>query len=149
MTSSSIHSLDSTTATQIEGDYFDRSGTLFGRLFDYIKSNDIAMTTPVEGRLDNAEMRFHLGADAPAAVQDAGPVRVVEVASRRVARLGAEGSYSEENVAEARARLEAWIAANPQWRATAPAYAVFWNGPFTLWFMKRFEVHIVVEPNEG
>lgn len=136
-------------ATEAEGDYFNHSGTLFRRLFDYIKSHDVAMTVPVEGRLDRAEMRFYLGADAPAAVEDAGPVRVVEIASRRVARLGAEGAYSEKNVGAVRSRLESWVAANPEWRATGPAYAVFWNGPFTPWFMKRFEVHIAVEPNAG
>jgi len=130
-----------------EGDYFDRSSMLFRRLFDYIKVHGIAMTVPVEGRLDNAEMRFHLGTDASRTVQDDGPVRVMNAASRRVARLGAKGAYSEENVGAARSRLEAWLAENPQWRSTGPAYAVFWNGPFTPWFMKRFEVHIAVEPN--
>jgi hypothetical protein len=134
-------------ASDAQGEYFDRSSMLFRRLFDYIKTHDIAMTVPVEGRLDSAEMRFHLGTDAPSTAQDDGPVRVVNAASRRVARLGAKGAYSEENVGAARSRLEAWLAVNPQWRSTGPAYAVFWNGPFTPWFIKRFEVHIAVEPN--
>jgi hypothetical protein len=136
-------------ATEAEGDYFDRSGTLFRRLFDYIGTNDIAMTVPVEGRLDSAEMRFYLGAEAAASAEGSGPVRVIDTASRRVARLGAKGSYSRENVDAVRSRLEAWVDANPEWRAAGPVYAVFWNGPFTPWFMKRFEVHIVVESNAG
>ena len=107
------------------------------------------MTVPVEGRLDFAQMRFHLGPDARETVQRAGPVRVVDAPSRRVARLGARGSYSKENVEAVRSRLEAWLDANPEWHAIGPAYAVFWNGPFTPWFMKRFEVHIGIEQKSG
>ena len=42
--------------------------------------------------------------------------------------------------------LEAWLASQNAWRAAGAPYAVFWNGPFTPWFMKRFEVHVPVEP---
>ena len=27
-----------------------------------------------------------------------------------------------------------------------PAYAVYWNSPFTPWFLKRYEVHVRVRP---
>ena len=130
-----------------DGAYFDESDRLFGRLFDYIRSNEISMTVPVESELEPAAMRFFLGPDAPADVRDAGAVRVVEIPQRRVASLAAEGRYSAENVGRVRGELEAWVAADAG-RARdgdgCGTYAVFWNGPFTPWFMKRFEVHLPV-----
>ena len=132
-------------STAAEGRYFERSGELFGRLFEYISANDIAMTVPVEGRLDAAEMRFFVD-PAVASATSSQLVDVVSTSARRVARLGGKGSYSEENIAAVRAKVEAWIAANPKWQASGPAYAVFWNGPLTPWFLKRFEVHIAIAP---
>ena len=40
------------------GNYFDHSNRLFGPLFRYISSHQIAMTTPVEARIDGAAMFF-------------------------------------------------------------------------------------------
>jgi hypothetical protein len=134
-------------ATEIEGGYFQSSDVLFRRLFDYIKANEISMTVPVEARLENAEMRFHLPS-GKGAVPDTSLIQVREKGVRHVARLGGEGSYSKDNIAPVLSRLEAWVATTPEWHADGPAYAVFWDGPFTPWFMKKFEVHIVVQRSE-
>ncbi len=32
----------------------------------------------------------------------------------------------------------------PDLQITGEPYAVYWNGPFTLWFLKQFEVHLPV-----
>jgi hypothetical protein len=130
-------------ATESEGRYFEKSDLLFRRLFNYIYERDIAMTVPVEARLDKAQMRFFLGTNVAPQENDK-LVRVVSTGSRTVARLGGEGSYSEKNIAPVRVRLEQWINANPEWQIEGPAYAVFWDGPFTLWFLKRFEVHVTI-----
>ena len=133
-------------AVEAQGSYFDHSNGLFKQLFSYISDNDISMTVPVEGQLDSAQMRFYLGQDAPDAPRDTDAVRVIEVPSRMVASIGGSGSYGESNVGAARQRLESWLADQEQWAADGEPYAVFWDGPFTLWFMKRFEVHIPLQP---
>lgn len=130
-------------STTMEGEYFHESGNLFRRLFDYIKERDMSMTVPVEGRIDRAEMRFY-GGGGVAALEHSGTVRVVEVPARRVVSIGGKGAYTEENVNAALARLEEWLVQH-EWAATDAPYAVYWNGPFTPWFLKRFEVHIPVE----
>ena len=40
------------------GNYFDGADNLFGPLFRYISKHNIAMTTPVEARVDSAAMFF-------------------------------------------------------------------------------------------
>jgi len=130
-------------STSTEGEYSDQSGDLFRRLFDYIKERDISMTVPVEGAIDRAEMRFYAG-EGVETLDNSDTVRVVQVPARRVASIGGKGAYSEENVNEALSRLEEWLLQHQIAAAGAP-YAVYWNSPFTPWFMKRFEVHIPVD----
>ena len=128
--------------TVTDGNYFDHSGLLFNRLFSYIRANNLAMTVPVEGRLEPAEMRFFLGDGVAEALDETDEISVVDVPGRHVASLGGRGAYSAENVIETSLRLEAWIETQAEWRVAGAPYAVFWNGPFTPWFLKRFEVHI-------
>ncbi len=131
-------------STETDGTYFDKSNQLFGRLFEYIKSNDVAMTVPVEGGLDAAVMRFYTGSTSPETLADTDSVRVVEVPARTVAAIGGSGAYSESNLAEALDKLTLWLEDQVEWRVVGDPYAVFWNGPFTPWFVKRFEVHVPV-----
>lgn len=127
------------------GRYFEQSGRLFGPLFRYISSNGIAMTTPVEAQIEQAAMYFWVAPSQRAKVTgNRSGVEVLEVPPRLVASLGARGGYTEENFAKAREQLATWLRNQPQLEATGPAYGVFWNGPFTPGFMKRFEVHIPI-----
>jgi len=135
--------------TAAEGSYFEQSGRLFSRLFDYIRANDVSMTVPVEGDLDRAAMRFYAGSDAPGDLADTDAVRVETVPERTVASIGGQGAYSEGNLKDALGRLEAWLISQDRWRADGEPYAVYWNGPFTPWFMKRFEVHLPVAEAKG
>lgn len=132
--------------TETEGRYFERSDGLFKRLFDYIKAHDISMTVPVQGGLTQAEMRFYLGEDAASVPAETEVVRVVDEPARWVASIGARGAYTEANLNEAKQQLVAWLDRKPEWRADGEPYAVFWNGPFTPWFIKRFEVHVPIQP---
>ena len=83
---------------RMNGNYFQGSNKMFMRLFDYIKTNDIAMTVPVEAQLENAGMRFYLGSDAPTKLDNTDEVGIVELPQRQVLRLGGKGSYSESNI---------------------------------------------------
>lgn len=138
--------LAKTLSTKLGGDYFVRDNNLFMRLFNYIKKNDIAMTVPVEAALDDADMRFYVGdADWGKAEKNEGRVSVAVMPERLVVSLGGRGSYTKKNVTAVRKQLEQWLEEQDEFQAVGIPYAVFWNGPFTPGFMKRFEIHIPVE----
>lgn len=129
------------------GDYFKQANRLFSPLFRYISAHDIAMTTPVEAQIESAAMYFWVAESQHAKVAGSGDgVEIVTVPERRVASLGARGSYSEENFTKVRVELTEWLRGHPEVEAAGPATAVFWNGPFIPGFLKRFEVHIPVRP---
>jgi DNA gyrase inhibitor GyrI len=131
---------------EMDGAYFERSNQLFMSLFNYIKKNEIDMTVPVEAGIDEASMVFYVGAkDLDKAKEDEGGVTVKTVPERLVASMGARGSYTKKNVLEARNKLDQWLESQDEYRAAGDAYAVYWNGPFTPGFMKRFEIHVPVE----
>lgn len=128
-----------------QGNYFDQSNRLFGPLFRYISRHDIAMTTPVEARIDDAAMYFWVAASQEAKVAGSdGAVVVERVPERRVASRGGRGSYSRENYEKTRDELLAWLKGQAGLEAAGAPYAVFWHGPFTPWFAKRYEVHVPV-----
>lgn len=127
------------------GNYFEQSDGLFRPLFRYISRHKIAMTTPVEARIDDAAMYFWVAESQVAKVAgNEGAVEVQRIPERRVASLGAKGSYSRGNFKKTRDTLLAWIARQKDIEAAGEAYGVFWHGPFTLWFAKRSEVHVPV-----
>ena len=128
-----------------QGNYFDQSNGLFRPLFNYISAHDIAMTTPVEAKIDGAAMFFWVAQSQRAKVAgSANGVEVMEIPERAVASLGARGSYSAQNFSKIRDELLAWLAARKDVEAAGPPYGVFWSGPFTPGFLKRFEVHVPV-----
>lgn len=132
-------------AGQGDATYFDNSGDLFRPLFRYIDARDIAMTTPVEGRVAPGQMFFWVAESERGKVDGAAPgVAVIDMPERLVASRGGRGSYSEENFAEARDALLAWIAMQPDLEVAGEPYPVYWDGPFTLWFARRYEVHVPV-----
>lgn len=129
-----------------QGSYFDESNRLFRPLFRYISSRDIAMTTPVETTIDSAAMFFWVSPREVAKVNgDADGIEVIRVSERKVASLGARGGYSKSNFEKTRDELLAWLQEEPDTVISGEAYAVYWNGPFTPWFLKRYEVHVPVK----
>ncbi|HRZ87339.1 MAG TPA: heme-binding protein [bacterium] len=135
--------------TNRQGDYFKESNRLFMSLFRYIDGNKIAMTVPVIGELSSCGMSFFvLGKDLERYLPDNPEVRVVRIPEREVVSYGCRGAYTEKNVTKARARLEQYMLDHPDYLPAGDTYAVFWNGPFTLGFLKRFEVHIPVKKRE-
>lgn len=129
-----------------EGNYFREANRLFGPLFRYIKEHDISMTTPVEARIEPGTMYFWVAADqVDKAGEDTDEVRVIEVEERKVVAAGGRGAYTEANFEEARTRLLEWIRGQGGLEITGEPYAVYWNGPFTPWFLKTFEVQVRVK----
>ena len=125
--------------------YFTSSNRLFRPLFRYISDRGIAMTTPVEARMDPGRMYFWISQDQVDQVDgDTESVRVIEMPARMVVSAGASGSYSESNFRRTRERLLAWLDKQDASDAIGEPYGVYWNGPFTLWFLKRYEVQVEV-----
>ena len=130
-----------------QGDYFDRANDLFMPLFRYISRHEIEMTVPVEARIRDAAMYFWVAESQHAKVAgDEGSIVVERTPERRVASRGARGSYSRANFERTRGELLFWLAARSDLEAAGEAVAIFWSGPFTPWFVKRYEVHVPVRP---
>ncbi|MCX6937520.1 MAG: heme-binding protein [Verrucomicrobia bacterium] len=140
--------------SEAKGDYFEKSGDLFRPLFRYIQRKDISMTTPVESHVgDTSAMYFWIGtterAKAETDLDSAGPrvpegVVVLKRAEQLVASHGGRGGYSREHFEEARDAVVAWVASQADLAITGEAYGVYWSSPFTLPFLKRYEVHVPV-----
>lgn len=142
-----VRDLPAATAlvTRVDGPYFPNANTLFRRLFAYIQRNGIAMTVPVEARMEPGEMLFYVGAaDAHKCVTNDPLVQVVVTSPRRVAALAARGGYTQSNFEETADALRKWLAAHPEYRTNGAPYGVYWHGPFRPWFLKRYEVHVPV-----
>lgn len=130
-----------------DGGYFRENNGLFRKLFQTIQRNQIPMTTPVEAGIQPGTMVFYLD-PASAKREDLkldGGVERRTVLERSVASIGIRGGYSKESFEENRARLVSWLAKQREWEAAGEAYAVYWNSPFMIWFLKRSEVHIPVQ----
>ncbi|QXD23594.1 heme-binding protein [Opitutia bacterium ISCC 51] len=128
------------------GSYFDSSNNLFGPLFRYIQKNDIAMTTPVEARMDPGTMYFWVSkTQEEKASKDAASVRVIDVAKRRVAAHGARGSYSPENFEKTMSALLKWVDSQSDIETVGDPFAVYWDGPFKPWFLKTYEVQVEIK----
>jgi len=130
-----------------EQQYFSSSSRLFRPLFRYISDRNIAMTTPVEARIEPGRMYFWVREDQVDRVDgDTENVRVIQIPSRMVASAGARGAYSEANFRQTRERLLKWLNDHDEWEAAGEPFGVYWNGPFTFGFLKRYEVQVEVVP---
>ena len=67
------------------------------------------------------------------------------VGERVVASIGIRGGYSKESFEKHAQQLREWLKSQPKYQAGGEAYAVYWNSPFTIWFLKRAEVHLPVQ----
>ncbi len=128
------------------GDYFSEDNGLFRRLFKTIQENRVPMSTPVEAGIRPGTMVFYLDADSAKRedLKMVDGVTKTSVPERRVASIGIRGGYSKKNFEEHVVKLRDWLGTKPGWKANGEPYAVYWNSPFTIWFLKRSEVHIPV-----
>lgn len=132
--------------TSSQGEYFDENNNLFRRLFDTINRNRVPMTVPVEAKMKPGTMVFYLDGASTKRKDLQLPKGVVRetLPVRTVASIGIRGGYSKESYEKNLTELRAWLKAQSQWGEAGEPYAVYWNSPFTLPFLKRSEVHIPV-----
>ena len=127
--------------------YFAENNGLFRKLFGYISKHDLAMTTPVEADINPGKMRFFVGEeDAEKPRPNTSVVTVRDLEPITVVAIGIRGSYSEENFTENKKALLTWLEENPDYEQADSAYAVYWDGPFIPWFLKRSEIHLPIQP---
>ena len=128
----------------------EKMGPMFGTLFNHISKNDIPMTAPVEMEYSQKDARamtsmaFLYRTSETGTLGNDGQVVVREVAPRTYASVGVRGSYNDDNFASGLAIVNAWLAANPQWRADGTPRFFGYNSPFILWFWKYGEVQVPV-----
>jgi len=126
--------------------YFAENNGLFRKLFGYISKHDLAMTTPVEADIDPGKMRFFVGEeDAEKPRPSTSAVTVRDLEPMTVVAIGIRGSYSEENFSENKTALLNWLKETPDYEQAGSAYAVYWDGPFVPWFLKRSEIHLPIQ----
>ena len=103
------------------------------------------MTTPVEVQIAPGKMYFWVAEDQKEKATNGNDrVTVVDVPKRKVASIGSRGSYSKSNYDQAKSKLLEWVESNDSIILAGEPYAVYWSGPFTPWFLKSFEVHVLV-----
>jgi len=125
--------------------YFSENNGLFRTLFRYISKHDLSMTTPVEAEIEPGRMRFFVGGkDANKSRPTTDSVTVKKLEPMQVLAIGIRGSYSEENFTENKTALLTWLKENPDYEQAGSAYAVYWDGPFIPWFLKRSEIHLPI-----
>ncbi len=134
----------------------------FWPLFRHIQRRDIEMTSPVEmdykgltgdaaAQPDAWTMSFlyrtpELGPLGEDTSSKRHTVRVNDLAPMQVASIGFQGPYRLEVVKMNLARLEAWLAAQPQWERDGEPRALFYNGPEQWESRKWGEVQVPVRP---
>ena len=125
--------------------YFTENNGLFRTLFRYISKHDLSMTTPVEAEIEPGRMRFFVGGkDANKSRPTTDSVTVKELEPMQVLAIGIRGSYDEENFRENRDRLCRWIEEQTTYEPAGEPYAVYWDGPYIPWFLKRSEIHLPI-----
>lgn len=129
--------------------YFSQNNGLFGKLFNYIQSNQIPMTSPVKADINPGKMYFYIGSpEAHTPLLDTPGVTVIKEEAYWVISMAQQGAYSRENFKETEQALYQALAKSEEWKAVDDAYAIYWNGPYVPPFMKQYEVHIPVVPKK-
>ena len=135
--------------SETDRSYFSENNGLFGKLFNYIQSNQIPMTSPVKADINPGKMYFYIGSpETHAPLLDTKGVKVIEEEAYWVISMAQRGAYSRENFNETEQALYTALGKSDDWKATGPAYAIYWNGPYVPSFMKQYEVHIPVAPKK-
>jgi len=128
----------------------EKMGPMFGTLFSHISKNDIPMTSPVEMEYSQQDSRamtsmaFLYRTSETGTLGNDGQVVVREVAPRTYASVGVRGSINDKNFEHGLVIVNAWIAANPQWRADGTPRFFGYNSPLIPWFWKYGEVQVPV-----
>ena len=91
-------------------------------------------------------MAFLYGSPTLGAAGSDGKVEVVDVPATTVLTIGSRGHDRPSRVAELRARIDAWLAQHPEWRAAGEIRTMGYNSPSVAAERRYFEVQLPVQP---
>jgi hypothetical protein len=133
--------------------------SMFMTLFKHIKSNEIAMTAPVDMGYREADptqpdaepaqvsMAFLYRHTGLGTAGPDGEVTVTDAPARTYASIGVRGKYTDERFAEHLKTLDAWLAEYADtWAPDGPPRYLGYNSPFIPGFMRYGEVQRPVKP---
>ncbi len=130
---------------------------MFWELFQHIKTNDIAMTAPVDmgyedASPDNARMTsmaFLYRSTQLGNTGEQGPVEVRDVDKQLFASVGVRGGYNDATFENGLDKLAAWLTEhNDEYERTGPPRFLGYNGPMVPIFMRYGEVQMPVRPRD-
>lgn len=134
----------------------------FWPLFGHISRSDIAMTSPVEMEFDQGEQPaldqwtmaflYHTTDDGPTGNDPANTnVEIIDTEPVTVLSIGARGRWAnQQGLNDLTARLNTWLAENPQWATTGTLRVLGYNGPSVPVSRQWFEVQLPIHPaNQG
>jgi len=128
-------------AAQGKGDPFQSRNQSFGKLFNYIQRNDVAMTVPVEAGATTNTMNFFVGGkDESKDLKPDENIKVQKLQPITVVSIGMRGAYTQKRYEEGLQKIRKWLSEHPEWQAEEEPYAVYWNSPFVPGFVKVSEV---------
>ncbi len=128
----------------------------FSPLFRHISSNDISMTAPVETRYPATTLEDTLAPNGDATVsflyrtldivpqEVAQDIQIEDIPPMMVVSIGTRGRYDLETYQSSIQRLQAWLAAHPDYQVVGPPRRFFYDGPFLPDALKRSDVQIPV-----
>lgn len=125
----------------------------FWSLFRHIKSNNVAMTAPVEMRMGDAKaptgreesMAFFYERADQGSPGPAGGVAVVDDEALTVVSIGCRGRRTTDSVEKARRQLLEWIEArSDQYEIAGPLRVMGYNSPFVPTNRQFYEVQIPI-----
>ena len=123
---------------------------LFGELFDHIKSNEIAMTAPVEMTYDEhgtTSMSFLYADTNTGDLGTANRVQVSDQAAQDWVSIAARGAYSQNLFDEKCRQLRAWLQQHPEWQESGEPRMLGFNSPFVPRFLRYAEIQIPIIKN--
>ncbi|UDQ96548.1 heme-binding protein [Lentisphaerota bacterium WC36G] len=133
--------------TSCEGNYYNNSNRLFRRLFNYLNSNKLSMTIPIEVSVEPAKMIFIINDnETDKKLADSDLVTVITLPPRKVLSYGMTGRYSQENFNKGKEELEKYLLQNPQYQKDGDFFAVYWDNPMVVPpFMRRSEISVPIK----
>lgn len=131
-------------------------GRAFWTLFNHIKEREIAMTAPVEMTYADDEkatkktsMSFLYRSTEQGELGAADKVEVLDVPAQMAISIGIRGSANKERVADAKSRLETWLAAHQdEYESCGPLRVMSHNSPFVADNKQYSEVQLPVRIKE-
>jgi effector-binding domain-containing protein len=130
------------------GDLTQATKAAFNPLFQHISSNNIAMTTPVEARYQDAsraEVSFLYSSPQISPQQVQSDVQVLDTEAMMVVSIGIQGAYTWESYETHLQKLQSWLEQNPQYQAVDSPRRLFYNSPMTPESLKYSEVQIPIQ----